>query len=275
MSGETLRKIPGVALKFLGLVFGYLVALTIVTFIWTMFVGLEFATHHLSVGLGFLQVASGSLFLVALARFYRKRKLSFKEAAGLVRTDLTPTQYAMFAGLGVAANLFFVILLNLLPGFVTAGYRVSIEALTSRGMLMNALSVLIYAPIAEEIIFRGICLKYLRDVMKPYHAAAVLSVVFGLLHMPPIWILYTMLMGFAFSVIAIREGSIIPAIVTHSAFNASSLALYLAATRSGLDWPFGLPLPVILLILALAGAAAAVLGIKLYKLTGRNLAHGS
>jgi membrane protease YdiL (CAAX protease family) len=271
-----LQSIGLVVLKLLALAFGYFVILVFLSFVWVIYQGIQRFPESLDAAQSSLQVFSGVIFLAALARFYRKRGMSLKQAAGLVKTGLTKSEYAMFAAFGIALNLFVVTLLNLLPLSVTVAYRVDVqEAVIRNSALMSIVTIMIYAPVMEEIIFRGLCLRYLRACATPYKAAAWCSVLFGLVHAQPVWIVYAILMGMVFSVITIREGSIVPAIVTHFTFNATSLAAFFIAVRSGPDWSFGLSVPILLLILAAAAALSAVLGIKLYKLTGRDHIHGT
>ncbi|MCL2068345.1 MAG: CPBP family intramembrane metalloprotease [Oscillospiraceae bacterium] len=270
MTRETLQDAGLAALKLLALLTGYFTVLVILSLVWVVFAGLENYPESLNDGMKVLQILSGGIFMFYLIRYYRKKKFSFRTSAGLVKTGFTLREYGMFAALGTLLNLFCIIVINLLPAQVTASYGVSVsQSLSVGGLLLNCLVILVYAPLMEEIIFRGLCLTYLRGCMKPYAAAVLLSVVFGLSHAQPLWVVYTMLMGMVFSVAAIRSQSIIPSIVAHFSFNFVSLALYSIAAAHGVDWPFGLPVFAVWLMLAAVSGLAAVISIKLYRLTGR------
>ncbi|MCL2056548.1 MAG: CPBP family intramembrane metalloprotease [Oscillospiraceae bacterium] len=270
MKREKLQDAGLAALKLLALLVGYFIVLIIISLVWVVFAGLENYPESLNAGMGTLQVIGGGIFMLCLIRYYRKKGFSFRKSAGLVKPGLTVPQYAMFAALGALLNLFCVIVINMLPSQVTASYGVSVsQVLSVGGLLLNCLAILVYAPLMEEIIFRGLCLTYLRDCMKPYAAAAVLSVVFGLSHAQPLWAAYTMIMGMVFSAAAIRTRSIIPSIAAHFSFNLVSFILYFTAMAHGLDWPFGLPGYAVWLVLAAVCVSAAMLSIKLYNLTGR------
>ena len=275
MTEERLRSAGFAALKLFALLAGYLLVLLAVSLAWVVLAGIDRYPASLDAAMRTLQIVSGGIFLAIVVRFYRKKRLSFARDAGLHGPGLGLAAYALFACYGVVLNLMFVIVLNLLPSAATASYSVSVaEAFSLSGLLLNCLTVLVYAPVSEEILFRGLCLTYLRECLNPYWSAALLSVVFGLAHAQPLWAVYTMLMGMVFSAATIRTGSIRPSIVSHCAFNATSFVLYVTALRFEADWPFGMSGFTVWLLLAAVAALAAKLTITLYRLTGRCSANG-
>lgn len=78
--------------------------------------------------------------------------------------------------------------------------------------------------IVEELVFRGYLLKSYRQL--PLWVAALLSgVVFGMFHMNLYQFSYAMMLGFFFSVMTRRCGSVIPAMIMHFINNLISLLL--------------------------------------------------
>ncbi len=227
MTRDRLYAIGLVVLKLLGLLMGYLLTLLVLSFIWVLFAGIDNYPQSFDAAQRQIQMFGGGLFMALVYLFYRRKGFNFKETTGLVKANTSKTRYALIAGLGGLANLLLVLVINILPDGVTTGYGTSVtEVMQTGGMVLNIISVLFFAPLVEELVFRGICLTWLSGCMKPMHAAVALSVVFGLSHGHPIWALYAMFMGFAFSVLRIRTGSVLPCIVAHFAFNATSLVIW-------------------------------------------------
>lgn len=81
-----------------------------------------------------------------------------------------------------------------------------------------AFCICIIAPITEEFIFRDLLLKPLR-AYGDMTAAIVTGLLFGLYHGNFDQFAYASLLGFFYSIIAIRHNSIIPTVILHAANN--------------------------------------------------------
>lgn len=81
-----------------------------------------------------------------------------------------------------------------------------------------AFCICVVAPIAEEYIFRDLLLKPLR-AYGDMTAAVITGVIFGLYHGNFDQFAYAAVLGFFYSVIAIKYNSIIPTIICHAANN--------------------------------------------------------
>jgi membrane protease YdiL (CAAX protease family) len=87
--------------------------------------------------------------------------------------------------------------------------------------------ICILAPVAEELLFRGLFLDWLRQKMNVWIAAVALSVLFSLLHRPAFasgaigWLTFTeaFLLGLAASALAIKYHSLRPSFVMHATLN--------------------------------------------------------
>jgi membrane protease YdiL (CAAX protease family) len=88
--------------------------------------------------------------------------------------------------------------------------------------------IVIVGPIAEELLFRGLLLDWLKEKTNVWVAATVLSVIFSLLHANPFsmgavgWLAFSdrLLLGLAASAFAIRYRSLRPSLVMHGTMNA-------------------------------------------------------
>lgn len=87
----------------------------------------------------------------------------------------------------------------------------------------------VFAPIAEEFLFRGLFFQYLRGKRALWVAVVISSVVFAVAHFVPILVPVLFVFGIAEALVMERYGSIYPAIALH-ALNNGALFLALFAT---------------------------------------------
>jgi uncharacterized protein len=84
-----------------------------------------------------------------------------------------------------------------------------------------------FAPFAEELLFRGLLLDWLKQKMNVWLAAVILSVIFSLLHANPFslgavgWLAFAdrFLLGMGASALTIRYHSLRPAFAMHATWN--------------------------------------------------------
>ena len=87
--------------------------------------------------------------------------------------------------------------------------------------------IAVFAPFAEELLFRGLLLDWLRQKMNVWLAAVILSVIFSLLHANPFslgavgWLAFAgrFLLGMGASALTIRYHSLRPAFAMHATWN--------------------------------------------------------
>lgn len=91
--------------------------------------------------------------------------------------------------------------------------------------LVLYLVIVVGAPIAEELFFRGLLLRSLARRFDDTAAIAVSALVFSLSHFKPAQIPGLFVVGTVFAVLTRRTGRLGPAIVAHMAFNATALLL--------------------------------------------------
>jgi len=95
--------------------------------------------------------------------------------------------------------------------------------------------VVIAAPVAEEIVFRGVLLPSLVAHIGEGRAIAVTAVVFSAMHLNMFSFLPILLVGWVLAWLYLRSGSLWVSIVGHSAFNALGVVVVLM-----LRWRIGL-----------------------------------
>ena len=92
--------------------------------------------------------------------------------------------------------------------------------------ILIPLLVVFFAPIIEEILFRGFLQKFLEESWKDItRAILITSLFFALIHFNPYWIIQIYFLGLVLGYLAWYTGSIIPPIILHTFNNAYALTL--------------------------------------------------
>jgi len=102
------------------------------------------------------------------------------------------------------------------------------------GVVFTVLIAVILAPVAEEIVFRGVLLSALERHWGSGIAVGVSSGVFALMHVSPFAIVPIFLFAIVLGVLFLRTRSLTVCIAAHVLFNGVGLALVYAARSAGL-----------------------------------------
>ena len=90
--------------------------------------------------------------------------------------------------------------------------------------LLLSSTVVLIAPIGEELLFRGFLQQFLEkswgDITR---AVLVSSLLFAFIHFNPYWVIQIYLLGILLGYMAWRTGSVLPSIIFHISVNGSSL----------------------------------------------------
>ena len=150
---------------------------------------------------------------------FAARKVNPLEQVDARKTSVPMILISLVGGIG--ATLFFNSGMGLLPLPDSA-----LEAINSRqGIMMTngvVLDILLYAilmPLLEEVVFRGLIYGRLRRGMPIIAATLITSVVFGVCHGSPLWIVYAFFIGLVMNYARIMSGSILTSFAVHFAIN--------------------------------------------------------
>lgn len=80
---------------------------------------------------------------------------------------------------------------------------------------------------AEELLFRGLLLTAVQQRLGTIDAVSVVAALFALIHLDLQQFFQYCVLGGACGLIAVRSGSVAPAIVLHAAFNATAIGMTL------------------------------------------------
>ena len=106
---------------------------------------------------------------------------------------------------------------------------------------LQFLTIGILAPIAEELVFRGLIFARLKEWMKPWLAMILSALIFGAYHGNIVQFVYAFFMGLILALIYYRTGTLFTCIAAHVVANLWSLFGYTWMSR----WIHGLPLGVL------------------------------
>ena len=208
-----------------------------------------------------LEVMGYIMALGWIAKKFRKRKeKSFLQATNLKLRSLSPRFILWLVLTGLCFGLAVSALLGLLPlpEQVMDSYESgTMEHFTGSSAFMGVLIVGIFSPIAEEIVFRGFLMENLWEGFSDVFALCLSALLFGLMHVHPVWIVYAACMGLVLGWAALRMDNLLVSILIHFGFNAAGLLLLAMPAGSLAAKVTGHPLA--LLICLLAGLLGALL----------------
>ena len=163
---------------------------------------------------------------------------------------------------GLAAQVAVSMCLNLvLPLFpdVYERYSALIENLVGGNVIVSVVSTAVLAPIAEELIFRELMTKQLRQIFPFWIANLIQALAFGVYHMNIVQAVYAFFLGLLLGYVAYRMRSIKVSILLHSIVNASGLVLDIILPDALFESTMGM------IIFAVLCSAIAILLTLLYR----------
>lgn len=89
----------------------------------------------------------------------------------------------------------------------------------------------VVAPFAEEVVFRGVVFSSLRESWREPWAILVSSVLFGVIHLDPLAMVPTAIVGLMLARVFLTTRSLWASILAHSAYNAFVLSIALMTQR--------------------------------------------
>lgn len=147
-----------------------------------------------------------------------------KKQTGDWKQVLKPWRIGGIIGCGIclqiALSMALTVILPLFPK-IFESYSSIMETLGSDSILM-IICVCLFAPIGEELIFRGLTFRIMKKAV-PWQVALILqAILFGVYHMNLVQGVYATLLGLLMGYLAHRYGSVVPGILLHVAVNSSS-----------------------------------------------------
>jgi len=170
-----------------------------------------------------LTLISNVISTLIFAMMWRKIRLTLPKYENAKLKPLTVGLIAfLFAGFNLLLVWLFEIsnIIQYFPSYLEVD-----EILSGGSFFVRIVSIVIVAPIVEELLCRGIVLNRLLSWTHKWVAILVSSALFGLLHFNLLQGLYAFVIGVAFSVVYLRYRNLWIPIIGHMAFNLISVVL--------------------------------------------------
>jgi hypothetical protein len=165
-------------------------------------------------------VYAGILSIAVFTVMYRRRKPPFAPE----RKRCPDNLLWMAAVVAIAGNLALATTIAMIQDLLNTDLPVSsIEGLfggmDAAGMALLGIHVVLIAPIAEELCFRGLAFNRLLAAFPFWKANVIQAALFGIIHLSPIQCVYAFLFGLLLGWIYHKTGRFEAAVTAHIAFN--------------------------------------------------------
>ena len=194
-----------------------------------------------SYGSNFYTTVGTFLTLWILAKRAKRRGSTIWEESTLFVKEMKPFKAIGFLIFGYASATAVSALVTLLPDFsLTESYTKATESLyLDWDLFFKLATLLLLAPVVEEIIFRGHMLNTFLEHIPEEKSVFLSSLIFAVLHMNPIWILYAFALGMILAKTSMKEDNIAYGVMLHIGFNATSVVNYFIQKMGLYDTYYG------------------------------------
>lgn len=181
-----------------------------------------------SYGSNFYTTIGTFLTLWILNQRAKRRGSTIWEESTLFVKEMHPAKAAGFLIFGFASATAVSALITLLPRFfMTESYTEATGTLyLNWDLFFKLLTLLLLAPVVEEIIFRGHMLNTFLEKIPEKKAILLSTIIFAVMHGNTIWILYAFLMGMILAKTSMKEDNIAYGVLLHIGFNMTSVVNY-------------------------------------------------
>jgi len=174
------------------------------------------------------QMITSVAVLPFLYSFYRQDALLWGEQGSfLQRVKLTGRECKIIILLFFGAGIFSLGWNNIL-GLIgieeySASYHQIRETFYMGKLVLEFFAVCVAAPLAEELLYRGIVYKRARDWLGKKWAILLSAMIFGLVHLNLVQFVYAAVFGILLAVFVEETGKLHSAVFAHAAANLTSL----------------------------------------------------
>ncbi|MBQ6544686.1 MAG: HAD hydrolase-like protein [Lachnospiraceae bacterium] len=206
-----------------------------------------------------LSVIGNIVSIPIMWRIYKKDEKGRTNRLFTVRTDRKPggvnAVLAVIMGFSVSAVLNILISITGIAEWMYEMNPSRYDMLDSLPLWAEFIAIVIFAPIAEELLFRGIIFRRVRDYSGYLMAAVLSAALFGSVHMDVVTGICAFIIGIIMAILYEYTGSLFTSMLFHAGFNFYSIAISLLPVESMSD---ELANGILIGLLAVCAIAAAV-----------------
>lgn len=201
--------------------------------------------------------AIASLFTIPILLIMKKRDLKKEKETGIIPNKKAPLyKYVFVAMVGVALALVANNLITLSDlAEYSESYQEAAEALYAPSLPVQIVCVGVILPICEEIVFRGLVYRRMRQDMSVRRAIVMSAIFFGVYHMNMVQIIYATICGLFLAYVYEKYGSIKAPILAHIVMNTMVCVL---SDVNAFTWMFSNPMRMAIITIACAAIGSSV-----------------
>ena len=164
-------------------------------------------------------------------------KANGEQLTEVCRVNKTGVKYYLYALLLTAATFFGLSGLNgyFIRFLQKFGYKYpeqSLPTFSAVNIILTVLTVCVIPAVTEEAFFRGVLTRSLGGA-NTVIACLIGGLYFSLFHMNPAQTPYQFALGFCYTLLALKSGSVLPTVIAHFLNNLIIVILYYAAPTFG------------------------------------------
>ncbi|MBQ2985182.1 MAG: CPBP family intramembrane metalloprotease [Clostridia bacterium] len=156
---------------------------------------------------------------------YRHKSPAAREALPFKALSLKEAAICLCSGMCFAFLVSMVLSLLPIPEAVLTQYSSSLEQSIAGSAAERLLAAALFAPIGEELLFRGAIYGSFKKTYRRFIAIAASCALFGLMHQDPIRVIYAFLMGLGLTLTLDAYGTLSAPILLHMGFNFAGLVM--------------------------------------------------
>ncbi|MBQ3132149.1 MAG: CPBP family intramembrane metalloprotease [Clostridia bacterium] len=165
-----------------------------------------------------ISLVHNALIILCLL-LYRHKSPSVKEAMPFKALSIKESAICLCSGICFAFVVSMLLSLLPIPEEMMGSYSTALAEGTAGSAMERLLSVVLFAPVAEELLFRGTIYGSFKQTSRRFMAVAASCALFGLMHQDPLWIIYAALMGLGLTLTLDAYGTLLAPILLHMGFN--------------------------------------------------------
>lgn len=171
-----------------------------------------------------LQFLSDGAAVLILFLFFAIRRKKFSRAVHFNKCSKGSIFASVLLGIGLSFASAFLIRCLSFPESIAESYASRYSHLSAEPAAIGFILVAIFAPIAEEIYFRGLVYPHLRAGMHFITAGLLSAAACAICQGYSLWLLDAFITGFALAWVFELTGSLYPCIAAHIASNTAAVA---------------------------------------------------
>jgi membrane protease YdiL (CAAX protease family) len=163
--------------------------------------------------------------------------------------------FAVVMSVAVAVALNNILLLANIAEF-SESYQESAEMLYSPSFPVQILCLGIIYPIMEELLFRGLIFRRVRQNTSAFNAVISSALFFGIYHGNSVQMIYGALSGVMLAYLCEKSGSVKVPIIAHMAMNMTAVIL---TELDAFTWMFAVPVRMVIITIVCAALGSSML----------------